>query len=159
MASKSNSNPFPSVPRYYVYFHRDPQTHEIVYVGHGCGARAWLSNEPFRSVLHSEYLGMLENTGYTPDTWVEIVDKGLTKEDACVLERRYIKKYKPEYNKIQGASLLKVTPEILEEAHTLRNSGWSYRKIADNFDLATMTIHRAMNGKNPALEEILERQP
>jgi DNA invertase Pin-like site-specific DNA recombinase len=102
---------------------------------------------------------MLENTGYTPDHWVEIVDRGLTKEEACALERLYIKKYKPEYNKIQGASLLKVTPEILEEANTLRNAGWSYQKIADNFDLATMTIHRAMNGKSPALEEIIERQP
>lgn len=101
---------------------------------------------------------MLENTGYTPDEWVDIVKKGLTKEEACEVERKYIKTFKPEYNKIQGAKLLKVTPEILEEANKLREEGWSYQKIADNFDLSTMTIHRAMNGKSPALEEILERQ-
>lgn len=152
------TNPFHSVPRYYVYQHVDPETKNVVYVGHGCSARAWLSSEPFRSCLHSEYLGMLENTGYTADEWVKIIAKNITKEEACQLERDLIKKMKPEYNKIQGASLLKVTPEILKEAFELREQGWSYKKIADNFDLATMTIHRAMSGKSPALEEILERR-
>ncbi len=152
------NNPFPTPPRYYVYLHRDPETFQIVYAGHGCGARAWLSNEPFRSPLHAEYLGMLENAGYSPNEWVDIVKNRLTKEEACALERDYIKTYKPEYNKIQGAALLKVTPEILEEAFNLREEGWSYKKIAENFDVATMTIHRAMNGKSPALEEIIERK-
>ena len=149
------TNPFFSV--YYVYYHVDPETNETVYVGHGRGPRAWFTNEPFRSPLHAEYLGMLENTGYTADEWVVIAHKGLTKEEACKIEREEIKLLKPEYNKIQGAALLKVTPEILQEAFELREQGWSYKKIADSFDLATMTIHRAMNGKSPALEEILER--
>lgn len=152
------NNPFPSIPRYYVYFHRDPETSEVQYVGHGCGARAWLSNEPFRSYLHSEYLGMLENTGFTPDEWVDVVKKGLTKEEACEQERRFIKELKPTYNKIQGAALLEFTPALLAEAIGLRDLGWSYQKIADHFGMSTMTVHRSINGGSPALEEILERQ-
>lgn len=144
--------------RYYVYWHVDPENLEVVYVGHGCGHRAWLSDPPFRDELHSEYLGMLENTGYTPDQWVRIAQRSLTKEQACTIERCDIKAFKPRYNKIQGANLLKVTPELLEEAFKLREEGWSYSKIAESMDLSTMTIHRAMNGGSPALEELLERQ-
>lgn len=152
------SSPFPSIPKYYVYWHIDPETKSVVYVGHGCGHRAWLSTEPFRDYMHAEYLGMLENTGFTPDEWVRIVQRNLTKEQACAIERNDIKFLKPTYNKIQGEKLLKVTPEILKEANKLREQGWSYQKIADSFDLATMTIHRAMNGGSPALEEVLERE-
>lgn len=144
--------------RYYVYWHTDPNTLEVVYVGHGCGHRAWVNDPPFRDELHSEYLNNLQEKGYTPDQWVKIAQRGLNKEQACFYERSDIKAFKPRFNKIQGAKLLKVTPEILKEAFDLREQGWSYQRIADNFDLATMTIHRAMSGKSPALEEILERQ-
>lgn len=152
-------NPFPSIyeERYYVYCHTDPNTKEIVYVGHGCGARAWISDPPFRSELHCEWLSIQEKMGYNPSKWVRILHENLFKTKACEIERRLIKFYKPRYNKIQGAALLKVSPEILEEAFSLRSTGLTYSEIAKTLNLATMTIHRAMKGKSPALEEILER--
>lgn len=141
----------------YVYQHIDPFTGHIVYVGHGTGHRAWVYTKRLRDQEHTNFLKDLERKGFTPNDWVIIVDKNLSKETACELERTLIKFYKPIFNKIQGASLLKVTPKILQEAFELREKGWSFSKIAENFDLATMTIHRAMNGKSPALEEIIER--
>lgn len=143
---------------YYVYSHIDPDTEEIIYIGHGWKHRAWLMDEPFRSREHADYLAYLHEAGYNPFDWVHIEDQGLGKGEACELERGLIKHYKPRFNKIQGAKLLKVSPEILKEAFDLRNSGWTFKQIAENFDLSTMTIHRAMNGKCPALEELLERQ-
>jgi hypothetical protein len=151
--TKKNFNPI-----YYVYFHVDPETDEIFYVGHGSGARAWISSPPFRDELHAAKLTTLESQGKTPDQWVYIIARGLSKEEACKIEREHIKKEKPLYNKVQGEKLLRVTPEILEDAFSLREQGWSFKKIAENFDLSTMTIHRAMAGKNPALEEVLVRR-
>lgn len=143
--------------RHYVYHHLDPETKEVVYVGHGCGARAWLGHTPFRDELHAEYLGMLESTGYTPDEWVRIVYKNLPKTEACNLERRDIKILKPRYNKIQGSKLLKFTPDLYQTAVVMRAEGASYATIAKELGLSTMVIHRGLNGKNPALEELLER--
>lgn len=158
------TNPFPSSyeepKKYYVYAHIDRRSNggDIIYIGHGCGGRAWLSTVPFRDEAHADKLKEFEDRGETPDEWVKILKKRLTKQEACEYERSQIKLKKPAFNKIQGASLLKVTPELLEEAFQLREKGLSYSAIAEELALATMTIHRAMNGKSPALEEVLERR-
>jgi len=151
---KRNSNPFPSV--YYVYMHQCLYDRKPLYIGHGTGDRAWQINN--RDKDHKNHYNDMLFEGYTPDDWVRIVVKGLTKADACEMERKLIAEHRPSFNKIQGEKLLKVTPEILEEAFNLREMNFSYAAIADTLNLATMTIHRAMHGKSPALEAVLERQ-
>lgn len=143
---------------YYVYWHRDPKTMKIVYVGHGSKSRAWMYDQPFRDEDHAAFLSDLVSCGYLPDDWTIIISRQLSKEDACQLEREQIEIHQPIYNKIQGAKLLKVTPEIIEKACLLRELGLSYSDIAKEVNLSTMTIHRAMNKKVPALEAILARQ-
>ena len=152
------NNPFPS--SYYVYKHIDrwDRGGTIIYVGHGTGARAWTCNLPHRDEEHAKALHEFMQRGEIPSDWVQIEKKGLTKQEACELERRLIRMFRPRFNKVQGAALLKVTPELLEQAFELREKGLSYSKIAEELALGTMTIHRAMAGKSPALEEILERQ-
>lgn len=113
---------------------------------------------PFRSEEHASFLSGLERRGEIPSDWVRIEKKGLTKPEACEYERSLIRMKKPVFNKVQGAALLKVTPELLEQAFELREKGLSYSAIAEELAVSTMTIHRAMSGKSPALEEILERQ-
>lgn len=154
-------NPFPSsyeAKRYYVYFHYDQAVNEVLYVGHGTGPRAWVMNYPLRSAEHAKFLKDLETRGDIPADWVVIQDRNLSKKDACSIERKYIKKYKPRFNKIQGEKLLKVTPDLLKQAFSLRTKGYSYSKIANALNLGVMTVHSSMNGKSISLEEILERQ-
>jgi hypothetical protein len=142
---------------FYVYLHEDPETNEILYIGHGWKHRAWLCDYPFRSEEHADYLQELHGKGFNPSNWVFIEREGLTKEEACFHEREAIKNLKPRFNKIQGEKLLKVTPELLIEAQELREQGWTYLDIANKFNLAAMTIHRAIKGKSPALEAVIER--
>jgi len=154
------NNPFPTVyeeKKYYVYWHRDPTNLKILYVGYGSSSRAWMYTTPFRSQEHTEYLENLYLNNYLPDDWVVVVQRGLTKFEAMQIEREQIKLHNPIFNKIAGESILKVTPEILEKACDLRAEGLSYSAIADRLNLSTMTIHRAMAGKSPALEAVLAR--
>lgn len=142
---------------FYVYSHKDPETNEIKYIGHGRRGRAWYFSTTTRSAYHYKYLTDLENKGYDPSDWVSFNARYLSKDEACSLERKLIKELKPEFNKIQGEKTLKVTPESLKQAFLLRKGGKSFSEIASELNVSTMTIHRAMSGKSPALEEILER--
>lgn len=99
----------------YVYLHRCPETDEVFYCGHGTKARAWRCDTyesptrcGHRSKKHSDFLNSLMVKGFCPDDWVEIVDKGLSKKDACLLERMLICYYEPRFNKKQGQALLKL---------------------------------------------------
>lgn len=126
-----------------------------MYIGHGKAERAWaVSNRDPEHLKHLEYL---ISTGYHPGDWVKILAKGLLKETACEFERDLIHSTRPRYNKVQGEKLLKVTPEMIKQACFLRDSGLSYDDIAKAVNVSTMTIHRAMNKKIPALEAIFAR--
>lgn len=151
-----NKNPFASP--YYVYHHIDPETNEIVYVGYGQGARAWMSDPPFRSPLHSEYLGMLEHTGYTADQWVFIYERGLYRDEARSLEYEHIRKYHPTYNRTIRYSGLKFNPNLYDQAEDMRANGLSYQKIADILGVSTMTVYRGLNNKTISLEVALEER-
>ena len=91
----------------------------------------------------------LTTEGYIPTDWVEVTDKGLTKSDACILEQELIRKHAPTFNAAMGKKLLKLSKRSVETAKRLRlEYKLSYSKIADKLNSSTMTIWRALNGKN-----------
>jgi hypothetical protein len=135
---------------HYVYKHVDPRTDELLYIGHGCRGRAWVHGSD-KSVLRSqEHLAHLESMtqeGFVAGEWVFVLNSGLTKSDACVIEQDLIRKMKPLYNKPQGKSALKITPEQYQLAQEMREDGKFYHQIADEIGVSTMTVYRALNNQ------------
>lgn len=157
----SSDNPFPSVPKYYVYQHVDPITHVIVYVGHGSGGRAWQcgsSHSPLRSKDHCEWSDNLLNKGYTPDDWVILEHKNLPKDEAKRFERMLIRELKPIFNKDIRSKSLKFTPDIYRQALSLREQGFTYKTIGEKVGLSTMVIHRGLNKLPISLEIALGQE-
>lgn len=136
---------------YYVYAHVIPHTTEIVYVGHGRDERAWICRENNRASDHAAWCLNMMECGYTPNEWVRILYKNLDKKTAAKIELSNIDHYRPVFNKTQGAANLKVTPEMLKTAQKMRESGMFYHLIAEELNVSTMAIHRALNGKTKQL--------
>ncbi len=139
---------------YYVYIHIDPQTREILYVGEGSGQRAWMCLGGYsevryghRSPQHARAIQELMKRGFLPCDWVHIIHRGLTKSEARRKEQEVIRKLSPRFNRPMGKKLLKINGAKLNKAVRLRASGLSYREVADQIDVATMTVYRVLNGQ------------
>lgn len=143
----------------YVYLHIHPETEEVVYVGHGTNERAWRctalkttttedSIYGHRSREHADWCQALILEGYVPNDWVQIIERSLDKTYACKLEQKLIREIKPKFNKAMGQKLLKLNKKQLEKAENMRSQGYFYTNIADELKVATMTVWRALNGKN-----------
>jgi hypothetical protein len=144
--------------KYYWYKHVDPDTQEVVYVGHGSGGRAWQcgsSHSPLRSKEHCKWADELLERGVTPDEWVEIGDRGISKEEAKETELQLIHELKPKFNKSIRYPGLKFTAELYDIAVALRKGGCSYKTIADEIGLSVMVVHRGLTGKSISLETAL----
>lgn len=133
----------------YVYTHTDPETEEVIYVGKGSRGRAWHCAETnSRGYTHAQHLNVLTLKGYTPDSWVTIVESGLSNEEAYKLETDLIWGLEPfpKYNdKKAGCCIL--NKDKLAVISKLRDEGLSYANIAIELEVSTMTIYRALNGK------------
>jgi len=144
------NNYLPTDYIYYVYKHIDPRTKELLYIGHGCRGRAWIHGSRktcLRSQEHLDHLEEMTHDGFTPDDWVFIQHRKMTKSNACRLENELIRQLNPKYNKPQGKHLLKITPETYELCSLLRQEGLYYNQIADEVGVSTMTVYRALNGQ------------
>ena len=71
---------------YYLYYHKNPLTKELFYIGIGTNKRAW----DFISGRNSHYKNYIKKHG---EPIVDIIKENLTKEEACSLEMEYIAKY------------------------------------------------------------------
>lgn len=134
---------------FYVYFHTDPETGEIVYVGKGSRGRAWHCAESnSRGKEHALWMTDLIKRGFTPDSWVTIVESGLTKEKAFALENdlTWGMETFPKFNSKHDFAC-KLNDEDLSKALLLRNQNLSYDKIAKTLNVSTMTIYRVLNGQ------------
>lgn len=134
---------------YYVYKHVHPITHELVYVGKGCKARAWITEGGGRdhNKEHLKWLADLTSEGFLPTDWVHIVWKGLSNKEAMAREHAMIDDINPPFNlsnKSKACSLSKKKREIILE---LRSHGWSYNQIAKNVNTSIMTVSRFLNNK------------
>ncbi len=136
---------------YYVYWHIDPNTDEVVYIGHGCKGRAWTHGSRKTALRSQEHLDWLEeknNQNFLPTDFVFILLKNLTKNEACAEEQNLIRTYNPRFNKPLGKSLLKINSEDFELIQELRSNGLSYKKISEETGFSTMTVFRVLNNKN-----------
>lgn len=91
--------------RYYVYWHRHPLEGGIVYVGKGCGGRAWDTsrNRKFCHPDHYEWILDLLNQGFTPQDYVVIGDQNLSQEDAFTKEKEFTHANgQPRFNRMAG---------------------------------------------------------
>lgn len=131
---------------HYVYYHIDPRTEEIVYVGHGCYERAWIcrTTGPGRSVEHAAWCLELMQLGYTPQDWVRVHIWKVTKNVAKDLERIKIKADQPRFNKTLGLPK-KLQGEIVDRVRHRRNEGFSYHELGEIFGVSTMTVWRSLN--------------
>jgi hypothetical protein len=71
---------------YYLYYHKNPTTKELFYVGIGTNKRAW----DFTSGRNPHYKNYIKKHG---EPIVNIIKENLTKEEACSLEIEFISKY------------------------------------------------------------------
>jgi len=143
----TNLNVLPTLNIYYVYFHTDPETNEIVYIGKGSRGRAWHCAESnSRGEAHANWMNALVLDGFTPEAWVTLKETALTEKDAYVLERAYINQHLPKFNSKHDQAC-KLSSEDLTKIVTLRETGLSYIKIAEQLGYSTMTIYRAYNGQ------------
>lgn len=137
--------------RYYVYFHTEPDTGEIVYVGHGSNARAWMCTTykkgetphyGHRSQAHAEWCQDLIDRGYTPDNWVTLYQKRLTKLQAKTLEKQLIRYHDPKFNYKSGTNKKQFDKNQIER---LRDEGKSWSDVAKLLETSTMTVWRYCN--------------
>jgi hypothetical protein len=145
--SSLQGNELPSV--YYVYSHVDPETEELIYIGKGSRGRAWHCAETnSRGVGHAAHLDSLILKGYTPDSWVHIIESALTNEQAFALESELLwaREQFPKYNSPRDFAC-KLSKEIIQTAKNLRDEGKYYSEIAKILGFSTMTIYRVLNGK------------
>jgi predicted GIY-YIG superfamily endonuclease len=85
---------------YYLYYHRNPTTQKIFYVGIGTNKRAW----DFTSGRNSHYKNYIKKYG---EPVVDIVKENITKEEACSLEIELITKYGRKGIELNGILLNK----------------------------------------------------
>lgn len=77
--------------KYYVYYHIDSDTKEILYIGKGSGDRAWRFNKKERNPLWQEY--KLNN-----NLEVKIIASFLSELEAFAIEKSLIETIKPRLN-------------------------------------------------------------
>lgn len=71
---------------YYLYYHKNPITKELFYIGIGTNKRAW----DFISGRNPHYRNYIKKHG---EPIVDIIKENLTKEEACSLEIKLISEY------------------------------------------------------------------
>ena len=132
----------------YVYIHRDPETHEVRYVGAGSGGRAWTCDS-HRSSEHRNWLTFQFNAGHTMADITSIIAQKLHYTEALAIEREEISQYDPTrlFNVLTKPSLLVMQDAQLLEVKTLRLQGKAYAVIAAMIGVSTMTVYRALNNQ------------
>lgn len=131
--------------KYYTYTHVCPDTKEVVYVGVGSEGRAWLCSGA-RADDHTEWMRELLSRGVTPDEWVVIGDRGLSKKEALEIELMLIHNFRPRFNKNFNRPTV-LDKEQVEFAKQLREDGLSFSAIARELEVSTMTAYRAIKGE------------
>lgn len=132
-----------SVNKYYVYLHRDPDTKAVVYVGKGCGGRAWdVSRNRGGHPDHMEWMNTLMQDGYLPMDWVTILHKNLPEEVAFSLEKEYLHTQGcPMYNRQSGErnNKAKLTDEQAREIYLLAKTT-THKELADRYGISRSAV-------------------
>lgn len=139
---------------YYLYRHVSPEDETVVYVGVGTKDRAWQYQN--RQPDHKNWLDQLFEQGFTLDAIVQIDETSLSKEQALEIELGRINDLKPTYNRnFRRNGVCKLDEMSFERAKCMREDGFTYKSIAEELRVATMTIHRALTGGTKKYDEFL----
>ena len=132
---------------FYVYKHSHPETGEVVYVGKGCGDRAWVmrpKKSGGREASHLNWMKDLAALGFVASDWVTILARRVSNAEALVLEMNLINELRPKFNR--NFSRGKLAEEQIRTIHQLRRTGLSHLRIAKVVGLSPMTVYRAYKG-------------
>ena len=135
---------------HYVYTYRDEED-EVVYVGHGCKGRAWHCGYMRGDTLErQEWKELQLSKGLLPCDWVQIEERGLTKQAAINREKELISSLKPTLNCVGNPAHSKsiVSHDEINRWIALRKEGLTYKEIAETSDFTTMTIWRALSERS-----------
>lgn len=128
---------------HYVYQHRDPHSGEVVYLGSGTQERAWATRKSFRRGAHFDWIQNLILEGFVPSDWVEVVAKGLSKEEAHALERHFLLSCVPEFNRTAFGDAhpnSRLSSESAQEIFRRAWGGASYTQLALEFGVSKSTV-------------------
>jgi hypothetical protein len=131
---------------YYLYYHKNPLTKELFYVGIGTNKRAW----DFISGRNPHYKNYIKKYG---EPIVDIVKENLTKEEACSLEIESISKYgrkgiEPKgilLNKSIGGEIIALGNKFTEE----QKQKIVQAKIGQKYNIPEGRIHGSKGKPKP----------
>jgi hypothetical protein len=133
--------------KYYVYQHKDLETGELVYVGHGTNGRAWDCSGKSRDKPHKEW--MLNQYLISP-FFVDILFITSDKAECLKYEKELIYKYKPRFNNLLNGSRnpsAKLNEEQVLEIINLLHQGLSAKEVASQFNLERTQVSNIKLGK------------
>lgn len=137
--------------KFYVYQHIDPRTNEVVYVGKGCGGRAWdITRSRGEHKEHQNWMIDLTNLGYVPSDWVFIYQKNLCEQDAFSIEKNLLHSLGVlPFNRQTGERQhqAKLTNKQALEVFQLRNDGLTHKEISSKFGVSRSAISMLLSGK------------
>lgn len=129
--------------KHYVYYHIDPKTNKLMYIGKGSGGRAWQCSPTDRhNKKHYDWIKALLEEGYTPEDFVQIVTKDVSCSEALIIESKMIRRWKPEFNNLGVAIDTCLDEKQQKRVIQLREQNISYDRIAQELGVAAMTVHR-----------------
>ena len=139
---------------YYVYYHIDPFTSEVVYIGMGQKHRAWtmgtmrnhkINNKQYghRNKDHNNWMEDLIGKSQLPCDWVRVQVRNLSKSKANEIEKDLIETHKPKFNITHSGRYH--TPDLIDEAKGLRGLGLVFPDIAKLMKVSTMKAWRLCN--------------
>jgi hypothetical protein len=154
---------------FYVYKHVDPLYNMVVYIGKGCHGRAWdVTRCRNEHKEHQSWMKELCTLGYTPDDWVEIVQKGMSEKEALDLEHKLINTFGcPVYNRQSGEKQhqAKLSNQQAIEVYTLAKEGkLLHREIAEKYDISRTCVSMIASVKQwkavllPYIKELNEKR-
>lgn len=137
--------------RFYVYYHVEPSSREIVYIGKGTGGRAWdVTRSRGEHKEHQEWMMSLMDEGFVPSDWVVIFKKGLSEKEAFKEERELLNETGPvKFNRQAGEKQhqAKMSNEQALEAFELREKGLTHAEIANLYGVSRSAISMLLSGK------------
>jgi hypothetical protein len=130
--------------RYYVYKHVDPLYGMTVYVGKGCGGRAWdVTRNRNGNKEHLEWMLELCELGYSPDEWVVIIQRDLDEETALRIESEYRHTNGcPIYNRQSGEKnyQAKLTDKQAREIFQRAKAGEKHGDLSEEFGVSRSAV-------------------
>lgn len=137
--------------KFYVYYHVEPDTREIVYVGKGTGGRAWdVTRARGDHKNHQNWMLGLMEKGYVPSDWVVVYSKGLLEEEAFTDEKELLHEIGvTRFNRQTGdrQHQAKMSNEQALEAFKLKEQGWLHKEIAELYGVSRSAISMLLSGK------------